>query len=315
MAMIKRIKLLYAVYNFFHKKQLAHNIPLLKKAGIRKKYFSSLSSKDFEDLPGSNAKNFSVNKQTLTGIELFNKLAAPDKESLLNFSENGYAIISKYFTDKQVDNVNDEIALLLKQKKIKINYGNKIMFAIHQSQLLSAIGNNKELKELLSVLMNGNAVLFQSINFLMGSEQDTHSDSIHMTTYPLGGLLGVWIALEDITEDNGPLHYYPKSHLLPYYLNADYNNEGNAFLLGDKSYNEYEKMIENKIAAQIPGKIKFLAKKGDLLIWHANLFHGGEPHTDKTKTRKSMVLHYFNEDAVCYHEITQRPALIKKGLQ
>ncbi len=56
----------------------------------------------------------------------------------------------------------------------------------------------------------------------------------------------------------------------------------------------------------------FTAKKGDLLIWHANLMHGGEPHTNKEKTRKSMVFHYFNENYICYHEITQRPALIYK---
>jgi ectoine hydroxylase-related dioxygenase (phytanoyl-CoA dioxygenase family) len=131
-----------------------------------------------------------------------------------------------------------------------------------------------------------------------------------MTTFPLGGLLGVWIALEDIDEDNGPLHYYPKSHLLPYYLNADYGNEGNSLLLGPKDYTEYEKMIEGKVKELSLQKKIFTAKKGDLLIWHANLLHGGEPHNNKSKTRKSMVLHYYNTDCICYHEITQRPALM-----
>jgi len=146
----------------------------------------------------------------------------------------------------------------------------------------------------------------------MGSEQRTHSDSIHMTTYPAGGLLGVWIALDDISESNGPLHYYAGSHKLPYYMNADYNNEGSRWLIGDKSYTAYEEMIDRKINdIGLPKKI-FTASKGDLLVWHANLFHGGEPHTDKNKTRKSMVLHYFKKGAVCYHEITQRPAIIKQ---
>ncbi|HEY0067620.1 MAG TPA: hypothetical protein VGB46_09655, partial [Flavisolibacter sp.] len=98
--------------------------------------------------------------------------------------------------------------------------------------------------------------------------------------------------------------------LLPYYLNADYNNEGNSWLIGDKTYTEYEKMIEEKIReSNLPKKI-FTARKGDLLIWHANLFHGGEPHLDKDRTRKSMVFHYFGRETVCYHEITQRPAII-----
>jgi phytanoyl-CoA hydroxylase len=212
---------------------------------------------------------------------------------------------------EKAESINREIEDMLKTGKATFRYGNKIMFAIHKSLLLREIGNQNELKELLSVLLNGEAVLFQSINFLTGSEQATHSDSIHMTTYPLGGLLGVWIALEDIDENNGPLHYYPGSHKLPYYLNSDYDNEGNFFLIGDKSYTAYEEMIERKIGELGLKKEIFTAKKGDLLIWHANLFHGGEPHLDKNRTRKSLVYHYFNKKAICYHEITQRPALIK----
>jgi hypothetical protein len=51
-----------------------------------------------------------------------------------------------------------------------------------------------------------------------------------------------------------------------------------------------------------------------MMIWHANLFHGGEPHLDKSKTRKSVVFHYFDENSICYHEITQRPALMRTGI-
>jgi ectoine hydroxylase-related dioxygenase (phytanoyl-CoA dioxygenase family) len=80
---------------------------------------------------------------------------------------------------------------------------------------------------LVAALLGHETTLFQSINFLTGSEQRTHSDSIHMSTFPLGGMAAAWVALEDITPGNRPLHYYPGSHKLPYYLNADYQNEGN----------------------------------------------------------------------------------------
>ena len=83
-------------------------------------------------------------------------------------------------------------------------------------------------------------------------------------------------------------------------------------MLGPKSYDAYEKMIEQKIEeTPIPKKI-LRAQPGDVLIWHANLFHGGEPHPNKNKTRKSMVFHYFKEGSICYHEITQRPAILKE---
>ncbi|PCI80236.1 MAG: hypothetical protein COB20_03360 [SAR86 cluster bacterium] len=115
-----------------------------------------------------------------------------------------------------------------------------------------------------------------------------------------------------MTADNGPLHYYPGSHKLPHYLNSDYDNDGNYFMTGNKSYSAYEEMTRNKIEGSGLEKKIFNAKKGDVLIWHANLFHGSEPHNDKNKTRRSMVLHYFKENCICYHELTQRPAVIRK---
>ena len=308
---IKRLKVLYSFYNFFHKKQLIHNVPLFGKWGLRKKYYSSISSKDFKKLSGTTSGNAEVDQSKLIRGKLFNRLTEVDKQSLISFENNGFAIIKNYLTDQQADEINEEITSLLYKKTVSQNNSHKIMFAIHKSELLKNIGNDTDLKELLSALVNGKVILFQSINFLMGSQQHTHSDSIHMTTFPLGGLVGVWIALEDITEENGPLHYYPGSHKLPYYLNEDYNNEGSRFLLGKKSYKDYEEMIEEKIRSKSLRKINFLAKKGDLIIWHANLFHGGNPHLDKSKTRKSMVFHYFKENSICYHEITQRPALLR----
>ena len=307
--LIRRFKFTYAVYNFFHKKELYHNEAIYKRMGLNKKYYSPVSSKDFEkfkdNIPGK------IESSTLTFTKLFQSSTDESKKSILNFDETGYCIINNYLTSEQVDDINLEIKNGLDSKKLKFGYGGKIMFAIHSCDLLNKTGNDKNLRELLSGLLQGNAILFQSINFIMGSEQDTHSDSIHMTTYPLGGLLGVWIALEDIDEENGPLHYYPGSHKLPYYLNKDYDNQGNSFLIGGKSYNEYERMVENKIGERGLKKEIFKAKKGDLLIWHANLFHGGEAHINKNKTRKSVVFHYFKENSICYHEITQRPALIK----
>ncbi|MEP7254566.1 MAG: phytanoyl-CoA dioxygenase family protein [Ferruginibacter sp.] len=307
--MIRRLKMAYMLFNLFNKRKLIHNARFYKSLGLRKWYFSSISSKDFisanKKLLKTN-ENFIVTQQTT----LFKESDSNSQNSISNFDTEGYAIISKYLDNDTIAEINNEIESLIETKKVKLKYGNKIVFAIHKSALLKQIGNDHKLTELLSSLLGGKVKLFQSINFLHGSEQKTHSDSIHMTTFPLGGLLGVWIALEDIDMDNGPLHYYPKSHTLPYYLNSDYNNEGNYFLIGDKDYREYEKMIEKKLIEHNMQKKVFTAKKGDLLIWHANLFHGGEPHLNRSKTRKSMVFHYFNENSICYHEISQRPALI-----
>jgi phytanoyl-CoA hydroxylase len=305
---IKRIKLIYSCYNFFHRKQLNHNMAAYKKLGIKKKYYSPVSSKDFEHLVTITTDD---DIKTTPQIDtLLNSFSDDSKNSIAGFNENGFAIIKNFFSATEIDEINIEVENLLQDKKIKLSHGNKIMFAFHQSPAIKKAGLNKRLIQLLSYLLKRDITLFQSINFLHGSEQRTHSDSIHMTTFPLGNLIAVWVALEDINLGNGPLHYFEGSHKLPYYLNKDYGNEGNNWLLGKKTYTEYEEMIEGKIIQQQLNKKVFLAKKGDILIWHANLFHGGNPHLDKEKTRKSMVFHYFGKEVVCYHEITQRPALI-----
>ncbi len=307
---IKRSKLSYMLYNLFQHKALKHNVSLYKKYNLSKRYFSSISSKDFKDLP---PQNIQADLTKLRAAKGFDELPVASQESLLSFNDEGYSILRNFFSKEEVKNINSEIDQMIENGKVQFRYNNKkIMFAIHHSKIINDMGRNGRLSPLLDSLLDGKVELFQSINFVHeGSEQKTHSDSIHMTTYPLGGLLGVWIALEHIDESNGTLHYYPGSHKLPYYLNSDFDNEGNSWMLGKKTYTDYEHMIESKIQeANIPKKT-VKAQPGDVLIWHANLFHGGEPHPDKSKTRKSMVFHYFKKDCICYHEVTQRPALVK----
>jgi phytanoyl-CoA hydroxylase len=307
--MIRRLKLSYSIYNFFHRSKLKHNIASYKKYNIKKSYFSSVSSKDFSELKVSEPTLFEI-ETALNNTTAFHSLSQESKESLLNFETEGYAILRGFVDISEVNEINKVIEEKLNSNTLRFKYKNKIMFAFKKIPILKALALKPTLIDLLNGLMSEKVHLFQSINFIKGSEQGTHSDSIHMTTFPLGGLIGVWIALEDIDLENGPLHFYPKSHKLPYYMNKEYNNEGNFFLLGKNDYKDYEEMISSKIQKTKLEKKIFTAKAGDVLIWHANFFHGGEKQLDPTRTRKSVVFHYYAENRVCYHEITQRPTLM-----
>jgi ectoine hydroxylase-related dioxygenase (phytanoyl-CoA dioxygenase family) len=200
---------------------------------------------------------------------------------------------------------------LVRRGKLRPTHDNKLLFANRHSALIREITWEKRLTELLGFILDKEVVPFQTINFTYGSNQRAHSDSIHMTTYPLGYLIAVWIALEDTHPDNGPLFYYPGSHRLPYLLNSDFNEGETALQLGKKDYVDYEDRIAEQIRERSLQPEVFLAKKGDLLIWHANLIHGGMPVQNPALTRKSMVIHYYAKDVVKYHEITERPSLLK----
>ncbi len=306
--MLRRLKLAYAAYNAFKPHLLRHNLPAYKANGLRKFYFSPVSSADFAHLPAQQLPLPTV--AAIRQTALYQQADADTRASLEAYPQTGFAVLKGFLTPEEAKAINREVKGLMDSGTVKYRYRNKLTQLILRSDNIREKGLRPPLLELLGVLLQGKARLFHSINFITGSEQHTHSDSIHMTTYPAGGMLGVWFALENTDAANGPLHYYPGSHLLPYYLNADYDNQGNAWLIGDKDYSAYEDLIARKIAELGLPRTDFHAAQGDVLIWHANLFHGGNPQTDKSRTRQSMVFHYFREGVVCYHEITQRPALV-----
>jgi ectoine hydroxylase-related dioxygenase (phytanoyl-CoA dioxygenase family) len=52
----------------------------------------------------------------------------------------------------------------------------------------------------------------------------------------------------------------------------------------------------------------FTPKKGDVLIWHHNLLHGGSPRRVRSHTRKSVVCHFYASNVICYHDLSGDPA-------
>jgi ectoine hydroxylase len=307
---LKQFKPVHWIYNLLNYRSLRHNKAAYKKYNIKKPLISSISSKDFPDKESKAWLDTGESSSLAPQKENFKQFPAAVQEQLKSWSSNGYLILENFFDAATCDAINVEIDRLQQSGKLEFTYGNKLMFANKKSKLVKNVAEDARLKNVLSFILDKDIVAFQTINFLNGSQQRAHSDSIHMTTYPLGYLIAAWIALEDVTHENGPLFYFPGSHKLPYLLNNDFN-EGATFLtLGKKDYTDYEDVLEDLVAQRGFQQKEFLAKKGDVLIWHANLVHGGAPILDKNRTRKSMVVHYYASDVIKYHEITERPSLL-----
>ncbi|MGQ7830447.1 phytanoyl-CoA dioxygenase family protein [Altererythrobacter sp. Z27] len=155
--------------------------------------------------------------------------------------------------------------------------------------------------ETLAALYGRPAFPFQTLNFDRGTEQLAHSDTIHFDSNPKGYMAGVWFALEDIDANNGPLRYYPGSHKLPQKTLVDFGVER---LEGRNPYVLYQTHYEPGIAQVIEdnGLVSEDAhiKKGQALIWAANLLHGGSAISDPARTRHSQVTHYYFEGC-SYH--------------
>lgn len=310
---LRNLKVTSIVYNLFHYRQLMHNTKGYKKFGIRRPLFWSISSKNFAgipfDLPWLDRAGAKEALEKNLSLHTFSEAT---QQQLRQWPDNGYLILKNCFSPEEVDAINTEIDSLLDQKKVHFRYNNrKIMFSMYASKLMHRAATDKRITDVMQFILQMPVVAFQSINFFRGSEQKAHSDSIHMTTFPPGYLIAAWIALEDIDSSNGPLFYLEGSHKLPYMLNDAYKHGGGKLVLGSEAYEKYEVHLADEIKRVNYTEKEFHAKKGDVLIWHANLLHGGKAILDEKSTRKSMVVHFYGEDVIKYHEITQRPSLIK----
>lgn len=303
--LVRRVRLGYRFANVLNLAKLSRNKEIYEKYGLNRSVISPLSHKILQK---ANLRPETDKPEVDARDTYFGKNASNLKAQ---FDEKGFLVIPAAFAE-MADEINLEIERLLNEEKVGFNFtGTKIVFANKQSDLIRDITRHKELVELLGFLLDRPVRPFQTINFMYGSEQAAHSDSIHMSTYPEGNLTAAWIALEDVSEDRGALFYYPGSHKLPYLYNEDLGLNENPLLLDVNPNKKYERKVEQLLKDSDLEMEIFEAKKGDILIWHPNLLHGGLPHKDRSKTRKSMVIHYFGEGVICYHELTQRPAILE----
>jgi len=227
---------------------------------------------------------------------------------------DGYIILERFFDDETLGAVWSSYERAIAAGKIKLAsepagegdpYPGRYLNPHKKAAAFCRILKNPALLHWIRLLMEREPKPLQTIASHKGSEQGTHSDSIHMTTYPLGYLSAAWIAFEDIHPESGPLVYYPGSHRLPYVFSKDVGISESEFKsAGYRSYQQkYEPYIENLLAQHNAQPHYFHARRGDVLIWHANLLHGGSKRRDLQYSRKAVVCHFFVKGAFVYHDL------------
>jgi ectoine hydroxylase-related dioxygenase (phytanoyl-CoA dioxygenase family) len=150
---------------------------------------------------------------------------------------------------------------------------------------------------------------WQTMNFKYGTEQPAHSDTIHFNTVPAGRMCGVWVALEDVKEDQGPLFYYPGSHRLPEYVMSDVGTVPPP-IEARKPCEAYEAYMESVIARENLEAEVFTCSKGQVFIWASNFLHGGSKVTREGATRYSQVTHYYAPNCTYYRPMYSRPGAL-----
>lgn len=180
---------------------------------------------------------------------------------------------------------------------------NRVQDAWFRSAAVRRLAAWPKLRELLHAAYGRDPFPFQTLNFPRGTEQKIHSDAIHFHSAPERFMCGVWIALEDVRPEAGPLVYHPGSHRLPVLtMRAAGVNHGRP------THDDYERIYEPRFAERIAAggfpSAKAVLPKGWAFVWAANLAHGGSAIEDPAATRRSLVVHNYFEDCVYFTPMT-----------
>ena len=239
-------------------------------------------------------------------------ITGEEAENLRKFADDGYFILKIDLPATDAEQLDRDVDRLWREKphNVSVAYDSpplrfsaadepsqrKPRYRIHELHAASPVALRLMLDPLLhryaSLILGETAVATQSLYFEFGSQQMLHRDSTVVPSPEFGRLVAAWIALEDIAPESGPLAYVPKSQKFPFY----------AFKPGEYCYDPSRHTPADVEAAVrfyddalrqsgFPEK-HFLAKRGEVLIWHSALMHGGAPPVSPEHTRKSFVIHY-----------------------
>ena len=124
-------------------------------------------------------------------------------------------------------------------------------------------------------------ICWQDMLFDKSTGTVDHIDSWYLDTFDRGQLVGLWIALEDITIDGGSFHVYQSSH------NQDWSSVYN---MKHPNFIEY---ISRYCSEAQESKRELLVSKGDVIVWSSLLVHGSGTQIKPFKSRLSITAHYF----------------------
>ena len=216
--------------------------------------------------------------------------------------------------DRIVDQLSDKYAGSDPAIDVAYRDVNRIQDAWRISEHVKSVARAPKSLALLRDLYGREPLPFQTLNFPKGTEQSAHADAVHFNSMPAKFMCGIWVALEDIDMDNGPLLYYPGSHK---FAEADLDaicakkSGASSFLrrvlrrpvLDEDRSAAYQRYVSQLIEREHLQPRFATIKKGHAVIWAANLLHGGSLQRNKQRSRHSQVTHYFFEGCKYYTPI------------
>ena len=181
----------------------------------------------------------------------------------------------------------------------------------YSTRVRRAVANPQSV-EFLTAIFEAKPKAFQGLTFWRGSEQSIHKDTAYVRVdgEPMH-LAASWLALEDISPGVGELEYFVGSHRAPDFLFGGHSKWRSDSPEDDSRFLQSLQDDAKKYGYR---KGSFLAKEGDVLIWHADLAHGGGKITKPGRSRQSHVAHFTTaNDNPFYMRDLRREPYVENG--
>lgn len=238
------------------------------------------------------------------------RVSASEEEQLCAFIQNGFVILPGAVPTEACDRFDREIseAWVRGDERLKVQTAGSAGYEplragtrTERARVVDSYVYYEAAREalfadsvvrFLQLIFERTPLLFQSLSFDQGSEQGMHQDTAYVVTSSPLELAASWIALEDVQPGSGELMYCVGSHRLPEYHFSGQFKHWNPERDGDEQHQEWSRLLNENAERMGLKRETFLPKKGDVLIWAADLAHGGSPVTDRSHSRRSLVGHY-----------------------
>jgi hypothetical protein len=206
--------------------------------------------------------------------------------------EEGVAVLPGFFEEARID------AYAEARWRLKPELGGwRCPVPYRHVPEIRALCLDPRLAEVLESLFGEPMGLHLNLTGWVSTERNWHQDDYLNPPFVSSWYAAVWIALEDIDPASGPFEYVPGSHRWPLLR----REKVQALLPPHQSFRDdwpgltqdlVARLCEEEIRRRGAKTRQFLARKGDLLIWHGRLLHRGSPPGDRNLTRKALIAHY-----------------------
>ena len=256
-----------------------------------------------ESLWGDDPAQFEAKIEAISSLDL--------RQKAIDFYTKGYCVISGALSSEVCDRAfsayedwcesQAELSDVVKHEK------RPRVVNLHSSvdAIKDLFVSSPEALAVQDMLFGYKSSVYTSLTFLYGTEQPLHRDTPVFRTAPEEFYFGVWCALEDADEKNGCLQVVSGGHKgcrVDGYEFAEemYDDVSRIPPGGAGIWAPYQSAVMNLCAKAGLSVDIITAKKGDIVIWHPQLPHGGIKVLEENRTRASVVFHVVPEGTPVY---------------